>query len=542
MHLSIGDTIERYQVERLLGQGGMAAVFQVRHTTLGTRHALKVLTITRRSVSERLVQEGVLQAQLRHPHIVAVTDVLEIDGSPGLLMEFIDGGSLHDLLVQGPVPLEQAEQLFRGVLDAVEYAHEQGVIHRDLKPANVMLATSPAGLVPKVADFGLAKLLAEEEPVGRKATRSGIAMGTPSYMAPEQIRSAKHVDHRADVFALGCILYELVSGREAFPGEDMLDIFNQVVSGSFAPVSSLDGEVPTRIDLAIRGALQVDPERRTQTAADLRRILDGEAFPEAPAVPLGSAGQTYIEGVATPLAAATTPLPADTLDHTLDPATLPDPPPPPPDGGPRWPLRLFLGLVFAATALAGIVWSQRAPEPEPVIVAEPTPARTPTPAPKPVNVGKPRNSAPVAEPTPEPTPTPRPAKKPKPFRPKPTPATTPSRARPRPGFAPMPEQPPSPQPVSTEDVRVVDVPKACAATLRCLRALQSDDGPVGKIYGGSLDGAIEGIELWIRLGDMGGSFDANTQCQQMLDSYVESLTAVRSSQPELAKAVPAACR
>jgi hypothetical protein len=264
-----------------LGEGGMAAVFQVRHTTLGTLHALKVLTVAQKGVRERLVQEGVLQARLAHPNIVAVTDVLDVDGAPGLLMEFVPGGTLEGLLDGAAPPLHEAERLFRGVLAAVEHAHAHGVIHRDLKPANVLLSPGPAGPTPKVADFGVAKVLDRALATDRKATRAGVAMGSPSYMSPEQIRDAGGVDERSDVFALGCILYELVTGRMAFEGPDVFSIFERITQGTFPPVESVAVDVPARVRAAIHGALQVDPARRIPSCARLREVLDGAVVPAA---------------------------------------------------------------------------------------------------------------------------------------------------------------------------------------------------------------------------------------------------------------------
>ncbi|MBX2803235.1 MAG: protein kinase [Myxococcales bacterium] len=208
---------DRYQVEALIGVGGLAEVYRVRHTELGSSHALKLLTWHQRSLTERLLLEGRIQAQLSHPNIVRVTDVVRHDGHVALLMELISGHSLEDLLQDsGALPLDDALSLFAPILAAVCHAHESGVLHRDLKPANVLLAREPGGWVPKVTDFGLAKVV--EEGAG---TRTGMSMGTPGYMAPEQVRDSASVDAGTDIFALGCILYEMLAGRRAYePKED----------------------------------------------------------------------------------------------------------------------------------------------------------------------------------------------------------------------------------------------------------------------------------------------------------------------------------
>lgn len=269
----VGRNIDRYVVEKLLGRGAMAAVYRVRHRTLNTLHALKVLTLAGDRVRERLVQEGQVQAQLRHPNVLSVTDVLDVDGAPGLLMEFIDGPTLEDYAAAHKPNIEQAEALFRGVLLGVAEAHSIGLVHRDLKPANVLVANSSRGPVPKVADFGLAKLLADEESGGgMHRTRSGSTMGTPAYMAPEQIRDAKHVDHRADIFSLGAILYELIAGRRPFDGEDILAVFNAVATGTYAPLVG----APDRVVLAVSGSLMVKRDDRIPDCDTFIDVLDGK--------------------------------------------------------------------------------------------------------------------------------------------------------------------------------------------------------------------------------------------------------------------------
>ncbi|MEZ4323363.1 MAG: serine/threonine-protein kinase [Myxococcota bacterium] len=262
-------------MEKLLGAGGTAMVYRVRHNRLGTRHALKLLTIHGDSIRRRLLQEGKAQATLGHLNIVAVTDIVDVGGNPGLLMEYIDGPSLEDALVEYRLTMGDAETLFLGVLAGVRAAHQRGIIHRDLKPANVLLDPTDAGFVPKVADFGLAKAV-RGEPLRQGSTRQGVAMGTPSYMAPEQIRDAGNVDERADMFSLGCILYEIITRRRAFPGEDTLEIYNNVAKGRYVPARKLVPDLPDRIDQAIRGCIQVDKNRRIPDCDTLLAVLRGE--------------------------------------------------------------------------------------------------------------------------------------------------------------------------------------------------------------------------------------------------------------------------
>ena len=183
--LSPGDKVERYRVEALVGEGGMAVVYRVRHETLGSLHALKVLTFTSSRIRSRIVLEGRIQAQLRHPNIVPVTDVLEVNGSPALVMAYVEGPTLEEWIHgNSPVVLDQAEKLFDGIVAGIAEAHANHLVHRDLKPANVLLADTSRGLVPRITDFGIAKALAPVSDSGDQ-TRSGVAMGTPAYMAPE---------------------------------------------------------------------------------------------------------------------------------------------------------------------------------------------------------------------------------------------------------------------------------------------------------------------------------------------------------------------
>jgi len=274
--LDVGQLVGRYTVERVLGAGGTAMVYEVTHNHLATRHALKVLTLSSDTIRKRMAREGRLQASIHHENVVAVTDTLEIFGQPALLMEYIDGPSLEQALRgDNPPPLAEAERLFEGILTGVAVAHGRGMVHRDLKPANVLLDRTADGVVPKVTDFGLAKLLAQDAEVAH--TRSGISMGTPAYMAPEQVRDARTVDQRADMWSLGCMLYHLVTGERAFPGDEALKIYNAVVHADYRPVRSVAPELPVRFERAIDACLRVGPDDRVADCAELLAILKEEA-------------------------------------------------------------------------------------------------------------------------------------------------------------------------------------------------------------------------------------------------------------------------
>ncbi|MEZ4322924.1 MAG: serine/threonine-protein kinase [Myxococcota bacterium] len=273
--LQSGEVVDRYAIERVLGQGGMAVVYLVTHQQLGSQHALKVLTVGSKAITERMLQEGRVQARLRHPNIVAVHDVLDIAGQPGLLMEYVDGPSLDGFLMKHPHPEPSlAFELFLGTLEAVAYAHEQGLVHRDMKPGNILLQRVADRWIPKVTDFGLAKLVEGDQNLSK--TRSGVAMGTPAYMSPEQIRDAKTVDARGDVFALGCILYELYTGAQAFYGEDILEIFNKVAAGDFTAPRELNPDIPDAVEACILGALRTRKEERIPDCSVMRDVLLGK--------------------------------------------------------------------------------------------------------------------------------------------------------------------------------------------------------------------------------------------------------------------------
>jgi serine/threonine protein kinase len=277
-------------VDKPIGAGGTAMVYRVIHSKLNTAFALKVLTITSDSIRKRILLEGQVQASLRHVNIVAVTDVLDVGGSPGLVMEYIEGPSLERALKKYQLSMRDAETLFLGVVAGVKHAHLHGLVHRDLKPANVLLANSPNGYIPKVTDFGLAKVL-QGDGMATGQTRSGIAMGTPSYMAPEQIQDASNVDQRADIFSLGCMLYELLTRRRVFPGEQALPIYNAICSGKYVSPITLLPNLPKRLEMAIGGCLAVDRDDRIPDCETLVSVFkgkiewsvgDGCAVPEVP--------------------------------------------------------------------------------------------------------------------------------------------------------------------------------------------------------------------------------------------------------------------
>lgn len=273
MILQPGQTIDRFVVERSLGEGGMAAVYQVRHTTLDAVYALKILAIPSAAVRERMLREGRFQATLRHSNIVSVLDVLDIHGVLGLLMEYVDGPSLEEWLAVYRPTLRESMAVFGGILSAMDMVHSRGIIHRDLKPANVLLHITDQGVYPRVTDFGIAK----SKQLSDVTTGSGATVGTPAYMAPEQFRDASTVDQRADIFSLGAILYELVCGRRAFAADNLLALMNSMARGEYTPPEQVVADLPESVRSALLGALRAEPSHRLADCRRLAAVLTGQS-------------------------------------------------------------------------------------------------------------------------------------------------------------------------------------------------------------------------------------------------------------------------
>lgn len=279
--LQPGEVVDRFQVVEWLGEGATATVYRVRHRQLGSDYALKVLRgLAQGTARERLLQEGRLQSRLDHPHIVRVHDVLAVGPSLALVMDYVDGSSLAEALQRDAIDRDQAEQLFGQILDAVDAAHRAGITHRDLKPANVILTQRGDDLVARVTDFGIAR---QRDLHGGMHTRTGALVGTLEYMSPEQLRGDDDVDSRADLFALGVILYELCLGQRPFAQTHLVRLVTAIEEANYRPIEELDPELPDRLRLAIQACLIADRERRVPDCATLRAILQGATWelPEA---------------------------------------------------------------------------------------------------------------------------------------------------------------------------------------------------------------------------------------------------------------------
>ncbi len=270
-HFKPGVRLGPYQLEALLGEGGMGEVFRARDTRLGRSVAIKVIRAERAQRPDfriRFQREARATAALNHPHICTLYDVGEEDGASYLVMEYVDGQTLAARLREGPLPLDQLLRRAIEASQALAAAHERGIIHRDLKPTNLML--TPAGV--KVLDFGLAKFT-EPEASAMEATAAHTILGTPAYMSPEQTRD-EELDPRSDLFSFGCVLYEAATGVRPFRGSSLPEILREVVSGHPPPPSSLRPELPAGWDSILMRLLAKDRDRRYQSAGDLFSALE----------------------------------------------------------------------------------------------------------------------------------------------------------------------------------------------------------------------------------------------------------------------------
>ncbi len=260
--LPSGTIVGVFEVESWLGSGAVASVYAVRHRTLGSRHALKVLAVGGQGIRERLIAEGAHQRGLEHPNIVTVTDVFLHKGEPVLLMERVDGPMLGDLLHAHRLSLADALALFAGILSAVSFAHQRGIVHRDLKPKNILLHVGSQGVWPKVADFGVNRAL---DPDGLNRTHTGIPLGFPAYMAPEQMKDGSKASVASDIFSLGCILFELITGTRCFTGTDIVTLVHQMLGADYIDPQQAVPGLPSGVSAAIRRAVSADPAQRFPT-------------------------------------------------------------------------------------------------------------------------------------------------------------------------------------------------------------------------------------------------------------------------------------
>jgi len=373
----------RYEVLRRIGEGGMGAVYEARHALIGKRVAVKVLLEKFHAKSDfvaRLLQEARLASSIGHENIVDVTDFgTTDDGRSFVVMEFLDGESLADLeRREAPLPIERSLRIARQAASALDAAHAKGIFHRDVKPENIYLVRRGDADFVKVVDFGISKAVkpgGDEGAETYRLTHTGLLLGTPLYMSPEQARGEEDLDHRVDIWALGVLLYECLTGEVPFRANNYLQIISQVLTHEPPSPARLRPElgIPDAVDAVVMRAMDKDRTRRYQTMSelerDLGRLLAGDQNVGLPPVVAGA--------------------PAARM-------------------APRWPLALTAGALLAAGVSLAL---RRPPPPRPPVVmpatapaepAPPDPAAAP-PAAAPVVAAPPGPAAPAAEATPRPS-------------------------------------------------------------------------------------------------------------------------------------------
>lgn len=274
----------RYAVQERVGSGGMAEVYRARDDLLGREVAIKVLHerfARDRSFVERFRREAQSAANLNHPNVVSLYDYGADDDTYFIVMEYIDGRSLHDVIEgDGPLMPERAAEIASDVARALERAHSGGLVHRDIKPSNIMITDSGQ---TKVTDFGIARALGRDGE--QTMTQTGMVIGTASYLSPEQAQG-NPVDARSDVYALGIVLYEMLTGRVPFSGETPLAIAYKHVRETPEPPSRVNQDVPQPLDAIVMKALAKNPDNRYSSARemheDLQRFLSGQPVQATP--------------------------------------------------------------------------------------------------------------------------------------------------------------------------------------------------------------------------------------------------------------------
>src|SRR5262245_35030231 len=291
MALTVGQQLGSYEITALLGKGGMGEVYRARDLKLKREVAIKILPEEFSSDADRVTRfqrEAEVLASLIHPNIAGIYDVQEALGTRFLILELVEGETLADRIARGPIPMDEALAIAVQICEALEAAHEKGIIHRDLKPANVKL--TPDGKV-KVLDFGLAKVMEgtaanpdlSSSPTLVTGSMAGMIFGTPAYMSPEQAR-AQRVDARTDIWAFGCIIYELLSARSAFESATATDTLTKIIAGQ-PDWNALPEETPASIRTLLAATLTKERHRRLQHVGDARLFLNTQNVQEPAIAP-----------------------------------------------------------------------------------------------------------------------------------------------------------------------------------------------------------------------------------------------------------------
>ena len=410
MDLQIGSTVGDYQVIGILGAGGMGKVYKVRNTISDRVEAMKVLLpdlANAPDLADRFLREIKVQGSLEHPNIAALHTALRLENQLLMLMEFVEGVTLEQLLKeQGRLQVPNAVNYIGQVLAALDYAHSHGVIHRDIKPANMML--TPQGVI-KLMDFGIAKGAGDH-----KLTMTGTTLGSLYYMSPEQIQGAVDLDARSDLYSVGVSLYELVTGKRPFDGDSQFAIMSAHLKNTPVPPVAIDPSLPQMLNDIILLSVAKDPNARFQGAAAFRNALSSIAPTASPVSAPAAMPATAAAASAPPMASPVSAMPTEVLPPTPQPI-----PQQPPGQRPRSRRGLWMALGGVATAAVVIAAIQFGPwkgtKAAPQVPAS-TPAAAQAPAPTPAAAPVQPNPEPVAPAaTPAPTPTAveqRPAPKP----------------------------------------------------------------------------------------------------------------------------------
>ena len=292
---------EKYVITRLLGRGGMGAVYVVEHRFTGKRLALKCLLPEHREhpeFMERFLREAQAAGRIQHRNVVDVFDVGQDGDLVYIVMELLDGKPLSDLLHEGKLTLEETLQILLRAMDGVAAAHQVGIVHRDLKPDNIFVCVGQSGRIddPRVLDFGISKL---EDDASKPLTKSGVMMGTPYYMAFEQINSQRDLDQRVDVYAMGVILYEAMAGQPPYVAESVGALAIRMMSAPPTPLSQLRPELPEGLTEVVMRSIARDREQRYPTMQALiealRPFVSDSAsmlLPQGQGTPLGVSVRT----------------------------------------------------------------------------------------------------------------------------------------------------------------------------------------------------------------------------------------------------------
>jgi eukaryotic-like serine/threonine-protein kinase len=286
--LSGGTRLGPYEILGAIGAGGMGEVYRARDAKLGRDVALKVLPEAFARDADRMARfqrEAKVLASLNHPNIASIYGLEDSGATHALVMELVEGPTLADRIRRGAIPVDEALPIAKQICEALEYAHERGIVHRDLKPANVKVTNDDA---VKILDFGLAKAIegdassidiSTSPTISHMVTQAGVLLGTAAYMSPEQAKG-RPVDRRADIWAFGCVLYEMLTAKMAFGGETVTDILAAIVRAE-PDWTLLPGATPLRVRVLLQRCLQKDPKQRLRDIGDARIAID-EALSGAP--------------------------------------------------------------------------------------------------------------------------------------------------------------------------------------------------------------------------------------------------------------------